>query len=171
MFPGSSRFLEGRLEGGSVAGAGGPGWGGLNGLSLGHWTCGQGEAPIQFLVQPHSCGLQGPQPPPFRPSSVRLVPSPANEWSGLAEFPASLSADKDREAQRGARQRQAERERDLETQTPWLREDDRGSKQGQMFQHRERQSWGGGCAEGEGKLGGPGRSLFPPSPGGVNKSN
>lgn len=33
------------------------------------WTLGlsgQGEAPIQSLVQLHSCGLQGPQPPPFR---------------------------------------------------------------------------------------------------------
>lgn len=40
--------------------------GGLNGLSLGHWASDQGEASIQPLVQPHSCGLQGPQPPPFR---------------------------------------------------------------------------------------------------------
>lgn len=40
--------------------------GGLSGLSLGHWASGQGEAPIQSLVQLHSCGLQGPQPPPFR---------------------------------------------------------------------------------------------------------
>lgn len=55
MFPGSSRFLEGRLEGGSVSRAGG--LGGLYGLSLGHWASGQGEAPTQSLVQPHSCGL------------------------------------------------------------------------------------------------------------------
>lgn len=67
MFPGSSRFLEGRMEGGSMARAGGFGRGVLYGLSLGHWASGQGEAPIQSLVQPHSCGLQGPQPPPFRP--------------------------------------------------------------------------------------------------------
>ena len=65
MFPGSSRFLERRLEGGSMARAGG--LGGLYDLSRGHWASGQGEAPTQSLVQPHSCGLQGPQPPPFRP--------------------------------------------------------------------------------------------------------
>lgn len=40
--------------------------GGLSGLSLGHWASDQGEASIQPRVQPHSCGLQGPQPPPFR---------------------------------------------------------------------------------------------------------
>lgn len=45
MFPGSSRFLEGRLEGGSVTGAGGL-LGGLGGRSLGHWASGQGEAPV-----------------------------------------------------------------------------------------------------------------------------
>lgn len=71
MVPGSSRFLEG-------------GWRGAPWLELVDWDSsesggaqwpepwtlgplGQGEAPIQSLVQPHSCGLQGPQPPPFRP--------------------------------------------------------------------------------------------------------
>lgn len=86
------------------------GLGELYGLSLGHWASGQGEAPIQSLVQLHSCGLQGPQPPPFRRSSfVWLVPSPTDEWSRLAGFPASLSSNRgqDREAQRRARQRQA----------------------------------------------------------------
>lgn len=68
VFPGSSRFLEGRLEGGSVARAGG--LGGLYGLSRGHWASGQREAPSQSLVQPHSCGLQGPPAttlPPVHP--------------------------------------------------------------------------------------------------------
>lgn len=87
------QVLTGEVGGGSIARAGGLGE--LYGLSLGHWASGQEEAPIQSLVQPHSCGLQGPQPPPFRRSSfVWLVPGPTDEWSRLAGIPASLSSDR-----------------------------------------------------------------------------
>lgn len=48
LLPGSSRFLEGRLEGGSGARTGG--LGGLYGLSPGPWASGQREAPSQSLL-------------------------------------------------------------------------------------------------------------------------
>lgn len=121
MFPGSSRFLERRLEGGSMARAGG--LGGALWLERGHWASGQGEAPTQSLVQPHSCGLQGPQPPPFRPVHPLFgwSQAPQTEWSGLAGLPASLSSDRDREAPRGAGQRQAAGERPGDVERPQRR--------------------------------------------------
>lgn len=116
VFPGSSRFLEGRLEGGSVARAGGLG----GALWLEPWTLGLwAEGGPQSVSGPAS-QLWPPRPPGHHPSacssSVRLVPGPTDEWSGLAGFPASLSFDRDREAQRGVRQRQAAGERAGDTE-------------------------------------------------------
>ena len=88
-----------------------------------------------------------------------------DKWSGLAGFPASLSFDRDREAQRGAGRGPAD------TQGSWPGEGHRGSNWGQMFLPREKQGWGGVCEGGEG-----GRWQhrgIPTScgPSGVNKSN
>lgn len=44
---------------------------------------------------------------------------------------------------------------------PQHREADRGNKQGQMFQHREKQYWGGGFDGGKGVAGDIGGSLPP----------
>lgn len=154
MFPGSSRFLEGRMEVGSMARAGGSegggGWGALYGLSLGHRASGQGEAPIQSLVQPHSCGLQGPQPPPFRPVHPlsRLVPGPTNEWSGLAGFPASFSSDRD--GRRGGSERgEAETSSGGETPTQGGRERQRTGTDVPAAQ-REKQDGEGAAMQGRG---------------------
>lgn len=117
MFPGSSRFLERRLEGGSEARAGE--LGGLYGLSLGHWASGQGEAPIQSLVQPHSCGLQGPQPPPFRPVHPLFDWSQAPQMSGQGwlgfQLPSSTGTGRLREGQDRDRQQGRDLERHGET--------------------------------------------------------
>lgn len=110
MFPGSSRFLEERLEGGSEARAGELG----RALWLEPWTLGLWSGGGPHSVFGPASQLWPPRPPatalPPCSSSVRLVPGPTNEWSGLAGFPASLF-NRDREAQRGARQRQAAGER------------------------------------------------------------
>lgn len=88
--------------------------GGLYGLSLGHWASGQGEASIHSLVQLHSCGLQGPQPPPFRPFILcSSGPKPHRQVvraGSVSCFPPP--PDRDREAQRGARQHERGRHRD-----------------------------------------------------------
>lgn len=162
MFPGSSRFLEGRLEGGSVARAGGL-WG--EALWLEPWTLGLWSGGGPHSVSGPASQLWPPRPPatalPPCSSSVRLVPGPADEWSGLAGFPASLFSNRDREAQRGARQRQTVGERPGDMQRLLHREASRGNKQGQMFQHREKQCWGGGCDGGKGAAGSIWRSLPP----------
>ena len=135
------------------------GLGGLYGLSHGHWASGQREAPSQSLVQPHSCGLQGPPAttlPPVHPLfGWSQAPQTSGQgWLGFL-LPSPLTGT---ERLREGRDRDRQRGRELETQRdPRHREGDRGSKQGQMFQHREKQNWGGVYKGGKGAAGGMGR--------------
>lgn len=151
------------------------GLGELYGLSLRHWASGQGEAPIQSLVQLHSCGLQGPQPPPFcRSSFVWLVPSPTDEWSRLAGFPASLSCNRG-QGPRGSEKGKTEAGRgggeDGKTQR------DPGTGRVTEAANRDRCSSTEKNSTGEGAATEGGGDWWhrgiptPCSPGGVNKSN
>lgn len=150
-------------------------WGGalwLEPWTLGPWSGGG----------PHSVSGPASQLWPLRPPATALPPfilclagpgPPQMSGQGWLGFllPSPPTGDRDREAQRGARQRQAAGEKPEDTERPWHRKGDRGSKQGQMFQHREKQYQAGGCNGG----GGGGwwhRGIPTPcSPGGVNKSN
>lgn len=158
MFPGSSRFLEGRMEGGSVARAGGLG----GALWLESWTLGLWSGGGPHSVSSPASQLWPPRPPaaalPPRSSSVRLVPGPTDEWSGLAGFPASFSSDGDREAQRGARQRQAVGERPGDMERPHstgrpteATNRDRCSSSTEKSRTGEGAA-GGGCDGGKGRL-------------------
>jgi hypothetical protein len=104
------------------------GWGGLDGLSLGHWaSLVRGRPPFSLWSSFTAVASKAPSHRPSAcSSSVRLVPSPTDKWSGLALFPASPSSG---QGQRGSKRGKAEggskREADTET---LAREGDRGSK-------------------------------------------
>lgn len=164
LLPGSSRFLEGRLEGGLGARAGGLGgaqW--LEPWTLGLWSEG-GPQSISALVSQ----LRPPRSPP----AAALPPvhplfgwsqAPRTSGQGWRGFllPSPLTGtERLREGQDGA----------LQTHRDWPGEGHRGSNWGQMFQPREKQGWGGGVRQGKGAWQ---RRGIPTScgPSGVNKSN
>ena len=139
-------------------------WGGalwLEPRTLGPWSGGG----------PHLVSGPASQLWPLRPPATALPPfilclagpgPPQMSGQGWLGFllPSPPTGDRDREAQRGARQRQAAGEKPEDTERPWHRKGDRGSKQGQMFQHREKQNQAGGCNGGV-VAGGIGGSLPP----------
>lgn len=104
------------------------GGGGLDGLSLGHWaSLVRGRPPFSLWSSFTAVASKAPSHRPSAcSSSVRLVPSPTDKWSGLALFPACPSSG---QGQRGSKRGKAEggskREADTET---LAREGDRGSK-------------------------------------------
>lgn len=98
-FPGSSRFLEGRLEGAQWLGLV-DWWGVLYGLSfVDTWASGQGKPASSLWSSLTAVASKAPSHcPSILHSSLALwVPGPTNDWSGLARRPASLSLLRDSE--------------------------------------------------------------------------